>query len=249
MSDLPPPEPPAVVAARASLKVVHKRMVVYLGGIALGVLGILGGAAADAGKPVIFSILGAYVVWCIGGSLLLGGRRLQSHRHIVKEWEARALREEFAQFDRALGKPTVADPRVEAAAGMAERIRALQASDPATDQMVTRLEARLARLVTDQGAAVAAVQALAAAGADSVNTSRLADAAGRLEEEIGRILSGMSDLYAALLDSEAGAAGDPTADLGEVMAWLAAEAEIARAAQESEALRPARTPQKQGATE
>ncbi len=62
----------------------------------------------------------------------------------------------------------------------------------------------------------------------------------------------MSDLYAALLDAESGAAGDPTADLGDVMAWLSAEAEIARAAQEAEAMRPAKgstTTAKQGVTE
>ena len=93
-------------------------------------------------------------------------------------------------------------------------------------------------------------QALEAAGAG--DSSRLADAAERLEDEIARILSGMSDLYAALLEAESGAAGDPTADLGEVMAWLSAEAEIARAAQEAEAMRPAKdsaAAAKQGATE
>ena len=251
MSDQTPAEPPAVIAAREGVKGMHSRLVVYLSGIAVGVLGILGAAAADLGQGAVLSIVGAYVVWCIGGSALLAGKKVQGDQRILKEWESRALRAEFAEFDRAVGATTVEDPRLDAAAGMAERIRALQASDPATDQMVTRLEARLARLVTDQAAAAAAVQALAAAGAGG-GTSRLADAAGRLEEEIARILSGLSDLYAALLDAESGAAGDPTADLGEVMAWLSAEAEIARAAQETEAMRPARGAQaagKQGVTE
>jgi hypothetical protein len=236
--DMSNPEPLAVIEARAGVAETQKRLVVYLSGIAAGVLAILGTAAADVGQGVVLSTVALYVVWCIAGSMMLKASKTQGHQHVIKEWETRALREEFAEFDRAAGKTFVEDPRLDAAAGMAERIRALQASDPGTDDMVTRLEARLARLVTDQAAAATAVQALEAAGAGG--SGRLADAAHRLEDEIARILSGMSDLYAALLDAESGAAGDPTADLGEVMAWLSAEAEIARAAQEAEAMRPAK---------
>jgi hypothetical protein len=232
-------QPPAVIDARAAVKLLHKRTAVYLSGIAAGVLAILGTAALDAGQGPVLATVAAYVVWCIGGSMLIGSRKARESQHIIKEWETRALREEFARFDQAAGKSAASDPRLHAAAGMAERIRALQASDPATEEMVTRLEARLARLVTDQAAAAGAVQALQDAGAGGESGSRLADAARRLEEEAARILSGMSDLYAALLEAESGAA-DPTADLGEVMAWLSAEAEIARAAQEREAMRPAR---------
>lgn len=243
-------EPPAVIAARKEYAALRKSTGIYLSGIAVGVLGILGSAAADAGQGAVLGVVAAYVVWCIAGAGMLGRKKAAQSQHIIKEWETRALREEFAEFDRAVGRTDVEDPRLDAAAGMAGRIRALQASDSATDDMVTRLEARLGRLVTDQAAATTAVQALEAAGAG--DSSRLADAAERLEDEIARILSGMSDLYAALLEAESGAAGDPTADLGEVMAWLSAEAEIARAAQEAEAMRPAKdsaAAAKQGATE
>ncbi len=116
---------------------------------------------------------------------------------------------------------------------MIERIRSLPASDAETDAMVTRLERRVRRLVTDEGAARSAVEALRAAGAGGAD--RLEEAAGRLEAEVARILSGLSELYAALLEVEAGA---HPAEL-EILSWLAAEAEIAGAALQAEAERPA----------
>jgi hypothetical protein len=71
-----------------------------------------------------------------------------------------------------------------------------------------------------------------------VGTERLAGAVQHLEEEIARILSGMSDLYAALIEAEASDGSNPASGL-EVMSWLSAEAELARVARDAEAMRPA----------
>lgn len=237
MSDAP--EPPAVTTAREGVANYNKKVLAYVLAICAATGAMVGvGAAFDEG--VFFWLtFAAMLVITFAGIPFLDVKKYESARHTIRAWEQRALKEEFDRFDRAASAEASADPRMEAAAGMADRIRALQASDANTDDMVTRLEKRLGQLITDESAARTAVDALAAAGAGSVGTERLAAAGQHLEAEIGRILTGMSDLYAALLEAESGATKDPTAGLAEVMTWLAAEAEIARAAQD-EAMRPAR---------
>jgi hypothetical protein len=233
------PEPASVVAARKGVDQFHKRLGIYLGGIGVSVLALLGTAVAGGPPEAMGPIMALYVAWALGGVAWMRPQSLKQHRHVVQEWESRALREEFARFDSAAAGAD--DPRLEVAASMVRRIRALDSSPASTDEMVTRLEARLARLVTDQTAAAAAVTALEAAGAGAEGTGRLRQAAIHLDEEIARILAGLSDLYAALLES--GTTGEAAA-LGDVMAWLQAEAEIARASQAAdpaaEAMRPAR---------
>lgn len=254
MSPDSPPEPPAVVAARAGVRSYNLRVMWYvlalcaMTGVMVGV-----GEAFESGA-FFWSSFAVLMGVTFGGIPFLREGQHRTDRNTIETWEARGLREEFAQFDRSAEVPVADDPRMEAAAGMAERIRALQASDSSTDAMVTRLEQRLSRLITDEAAARAAVTALGAVGAGGIGTERLDAAAQRLEEEIGGILTGMSDLYAALLEAESGAASNPTATLGEVMAWLSAEAEIARSAHGSEAMRPAReaagpAPTRTGVTE
>ncbi|MCO4769905.1 MAG: hypothetical protein KDA24_07715 [Deltaproteobacteria bacterium] len=232
MSDTP--EPPSVVQARESVELFQKRLTVYVTGVLFFIFSIVGAAVADAPKSALFATLALYVVWALGGVFAMRATKQKDHQHVIKEWESRELREEFAKFDVAV--QSTDDPRVAAAAAMADRIRALDSSPRETDDMVTRLEARLRSLVTDQNAAAAAVKALEAAGAGSTGTGRLLEASERLDEEISRIVEGMSELYASLL--EAGSRAQNAEDLADVMAWLEAEAEIARA-QEREAIRPA----------
>lgn len=223
-----PIEPPAVIEAREASSKLQKRLAVYIGGIVVFVLALIGAATAGAPDTMVKAFVGIYLLWALGGIPMLRAHKSGNHLQVIKEWESRALREEFDRFDRA--SQVAEDPRIEAAASMATRIRALDASPPSTDEMVTRLERRLGALVTDQTAASAAVKALEAAGAGSDGTGRLHQAAERLNDEISRILSGMSELYAALLEVDAGAGSEP--DLQGVMAWLEAEAEIARATTE-----------------
>ena len=60
-----------------------------------------------------------------------------------------------------------------------------------------------------------------------------------MDAEIARILDGLSELYATLLEVEQGRAATTDA-LGAVMDWLAAEAELSRDAEQREAMRPAK---------
>lgn len=171
---------------------------------------------------------------------------MHKSQEVLKEWEGRELRAQFDRFDSAATSED--DPRLDAARGVARQVQALTASDEATDTMVDRLMARLTRLLADRGAAASAVEALRAAGAGSTGTERLAAAAGRLDDESTRVLDGMSELYATLLDVEQGRSGDASS-LGDMLAWLQAEAEIARSVRgEEEAMRPASPARRRGTT-
>lgn len=238
------PEPPAVVAAREGLATHNKRVAGYVAAIVALTAAMVGVGAATKSELWFWTTFAVMMVVTFAGIPWMQPKQMAKDQQTVREWEARGLREEFARFDRQASATATADPRMEAAAGMADRIRALQASDPDTDTMVTNLETRLGQLITDSAAAKAAVEALDAAGAGGPGTERLSAAAAHLESEIARILSGLSDLYAALLEAESGNAAATTQP--EVMAWLSAEAEIARASQD-EAMRPAREAAETGA--
>jgi hypothetical protein len=230
-------EPEKVRAARAAVEQFQGRMKVYNGGIAMWIVAIVVAAGAQLPEPAILSLLAVYVTWAIGGLLATGAPKIKGQHDVVKEWDSRALREEFDRFDHK--SSAEGDPRLEAARSVARQVQALTASDPGTDAMVDGLVERLRRLTADHAAAAGAVTALRAAGAGAAGTDRLEAAAARVDAEIARILDGLSELYATLLEVEQGRAAT-TDSLGAVKGWLAAEAELAQAAEQAEAMRPAR---------
>ena len=187
------PEPPAVVDARTGIRAYNKRVAAYVGAIFVSTAAMVGVDLLTSNGPAFLAMGALMLVITFAGIPFLKEKEHLNARHTIQTWESRALQDQFDQFDRTAGAEVKTDPRMAAAAGMAERIRALQASDEATDEMVTRLELRLARLVTDEIAATSAVQALEAAGAGGAGTKRLADAASHLEGEIARILTGLSE--------------------------------------------------------
>ncbi len=237
-TDDAPSEPTAVTVARKGIQAYNKRVAAYVAAVFGSTAMMVAAGELTQSRPLFWATFAVVTFVAAVGIPMMREKEHRTDRHTVREWESRGLRDEFDRFDRAAGAEVAEDPRMEAAAGMAERIRALQASDDATDEMVTRLEERLGRLITDEVAARGAVAALGAVGAAGVGTERLAGAVQHLEEEIARILSGMSDLYAALIESEASDGSDPASGL-EVMSWLSAEAELARVARDAEAMRPA----------
>jgi hypothetical protein len=224
-------EPPAVIEARALLA----RNIMWgnraAGGAGLGVIFVisslvipsLGGALAGLAA----ASFGVFVFGC--AKYDRGG--LPGAKRVLRRWKDRNLDAEFDDHER-IAQPALLDERVGAAGRMANQIRALASSEPKTVDMVTRLESRLRRLVTDEAAARAAIEQLQAVGA-AADGSRLTESAERVGGEIARILAGMSNLYAALLDADSDSGDASLAALGEVMTWLQAEAEV------DEAMRPA----------
>ncbi len=226
------PEPPRVVEARSTLQKGKLRVAAFVGSCFAGTAAVVGAGMAEVPGPVFAGIFVVFIVGVLAGVPFLKEDEQAKADHVIKEWESRGLRQDFDRFD----VPREADSRIEAAEGMAQRIRSLQSADVGTDTMVSRLEARLARLVSDELAASHAAEALVAAGAAGAAVDRLREVSDHLGDEAARILTGLSELYAALLEAESDVGSGPTEQL---MAWLSAEAEIARAAQEAEALRPA----------
>lgn len=239
-------EPQAVQDAREVMRNVNRGMARYVGGLLAATTAIVGLGVAGAGDAAMgIGVIGLMAI-SIGALPWRHITKQQKAMLVLKEWDGRELRASFDRFDES--SVPEGDPRLEAARSVAQQVQALTASDDATDAMVERLMARLQRLVADHAAAAAAVAALSAAGAGSAGTGRLQAAAERMEAEITRILDGLSELYATLLEVEQGRA-ENAASLGDMLAWLQAEAEIARgvqpgaaakaAAEQAEALRPA----------
>jgi hypothetical protein len=230
-------EPQKVVEARKVLDGVNRGMIRYGGAVVAAFAALVGIGAAGGPEGAVGIGVIALVAVSLGALPWRGIVKAEAAQNVVKEWDGRALRAEFDRFDEVVVDEN--EPRLQAAMQVGKQVQALTATDPDTDAMVDALMVRMRRLVADHTTASAAVDALKAAGAGSTGTERLAAAASRIDEEIGRILDGLSELYASLLEVEQGRAAT-TDTLGAVRDWLAAEAEIARSAQEAEAMRPAK---------
>lgn len=130
------------------------------------------------------------------------------------------------------------DPRLDAAAGVAARIREVASTDARHHRLVRQMQARIARLVDDEAAATAALDQLEQVDPDSDGARQLAAARDQLKAQTASLLSGLSELYAALLSADADGSEASLAGLDGVLARLEAEAEVDAHARE--AMRPAR---------
>jgi len=186
------------------------------------------------------TVLGG-VLMVVGGVRAARGRSTQqSDRTILEQWHTRHVRQQLDRHDRNRPRTVHQNPRQEATAGLVARILGLDVTSQQHRTMVDLLQARVAQLVQEEDAARTALAQLQSAGAPAAATESLTQAAGTISEEIARILTGLSELYAALLTG--GVSGDPLADLRETLSWLEAEAEVEQAAR-AEALRLARVAQ------
>ncbi len=109
--------PPAVVAARASIRKLHRRVTAFVGSI----LGLTAGlvVAGEAGAPeaVVWTIVGTIGLLTVGAIPFLGGAQSKGDEETVREWESRGRRAEFDRFERARGADAAEDPRMGVAGG------------------------------------------------------------------------------------------------------------------------------------
>jgi hypothetical protein len=191
----------------------------------------------DAPGPLVGASLAGLAGWTVFTAVkfMKAGQEQRKWRRTVDEWEGRGLREEFRRFEGRDGlEGDEVDARVQAARSISARIDALQSSDRPTHDRVALLLDRVERLAAEQRAARSAIETLQAAGGD-VGAERLEAASQAMDAELQGILSGLSGLYATLLEADTAVAGRSD-EASEALEWLRAEAEVAAA---REAARPA----------
>ena len=207
----------------------------------------LPGAFAFAGLSAMLSQLsGIDVIVPIGLSVaalgvcvsMVQGLRFWSiaDERLIQQYRDHRRQRRFRAHDEA--RAAERDPRLDAAAGMADRIHEVASTDDRHHRLVRQMEARIARLVDDETTANAALAQIEAVDPGSAGAIKLREASDALHTQTAALLSGLSELYAALLSADADGSDAALAGLDGVLNRLEAEAEVDAHARE--AMRPAR---------